>query len=98
MVMEVEVKGVRQVSKEGEEGKEREEGPTPRVMEELRVDHTGEKQPINTPKQPINTPRVMEELRVDHTGEKRRRGGVRTSCLLWRGCGVACAAVHESSV
>ena len=71
MVMEVEVKGVRQVSKEGEEGKEREEGPTPRVM---------------------------EELRVDHTGEKRRRGGVRTSCLLWRGCGVACAAVHESSV
>ena len=43
MVMEVEVKGVRQVSKEGEEGKEREEGPTPRVMEELRVDHTGEK-------------------------------------------------------
>ena len=43
LVMEVEVKGVRQVSKEGEEGKEREEGPTPRVMEELRVDHTGEK-------------------------------------------------------
>ena len=43
MVMEVEVKGVRQVSKEGEEGKGREEGPTPRVMEELRVDHTGEK-------------------------------------------------------
>jgi hypothetical protein len=35
--MEVEVKGVRQVSKEGEEG------PTPRVMEELMVDHTGEK-------------------------------------------------------